>query len=160
MADTTYTANVTPITADTMNDVNRVVYTILGDPADVAAVKATLHASPGAIGSGTPAAGSFTTVVGATYRTVTGTVSANNVTATTLFDTSTNAGMYLVFAQLASSGAANYTASATVLNEGTGARIVANDGSLLTLTLSGTNVQGTQSSGSTQTITWSYLRVL
>jgi hypothetical protein len=37
MADTTYTDNVTVITADTMNDLNRLHYTILGDPATGAA---------------------------------------------------------------------------------------------------------------------------
>jgi hypothetical protein len=42
MADTTYTANVTPITADTMNDLNRLHYTIFGDPATAAAARTTL----------------------------------------------------------------------------------------------------------------------
>jgi hypothetical protein len=37
MADTTYTDNVTVITADTMNDLNRLHYTVLGDPATGAA---------------------------------------------------------------------------------------------------------------------------
>lgn len=62
MADTTYTDNVTVITADTMNDLNRLHYTIFSDPADLAAVKTTLHGAPGAIGGVTPAAGSFTTL--------------------------------------------------------------------------------------------------
>lgn len=38
MADTVYTDGVTLLTADTMNDLNRLHYTILGDPADDAAV--------------------------------------------------------------------------------------------------------------------------
>lgn len=42
MADTTYTDNVTVITADTMNDLNRLHYTILGDPATGAAAANTL----------------------------------------------------------------------------------------------------------------------
>lgn len=41
MADTTYTANVTPITADSMNDLNRLHYTIFGDPATAAAARTT-----------------------------------------------------------------------------------------------------------------------
>lgn len=39
MADTTYTDGITPITADSMNDLNRLHYTILGDPSDAAAIK-------------------------------------------------------------------------------------------------------------------------
>ena len=42
MADTVYVDGSTLLTADTMNDVNRLQYTILGDPADAAAVKAAL----------------------------------------------------------------------------------------------------------------------
>lgn len=44
MADTVYVSNVTPITADSMNDLNRLLYTILGDPADAAAARAGLAA--------------------------------------------------------------------------------------------------------------------
>ena len=47
MADTTYVDGATLLTADTMNDLNRLHYTILGDPADAAAVRTAL----GAIGS-------------------------------------------------------------------------------------------------------------
>lgn len=39
MADTAYTDGATVITADTMNDLNRLHYTIFGDPADIAAVR-------------------------------------------------------------------------------------------------------------------------
>ena len=39
MADTTFTDNVTVTAADWFNDVNRLHYTILGDPANIAAVK-------------------------------------------------------------------------------------------------------------------------
>lgn len=42
MADTAYTDNVTVITADTMNDLNRLHYTIFSDPADGAAAGKTL----------------------------------------------------------------------------------------------------------------------
>lgn len=42
MASTTYTDNTTIITADTMNDLNRLHYTILSDPADAAAVRTAL----------------------------------------------------------------------------------------------------------------------
>ena len=52
--------------------------------------------------------------------------------------------------------AANFTAIATVLFDGTTARIVANNGALLTLTLSGLNVQATQTSGGALLIYYSY----
>ena len=42
MADTVYVDGSTLLTADTMNDVNRLHYTILGDPADAAAVSNAL----------------------------------------------------------------------------------------------------------------------
>ena len=42
MADTTYVDGATLLTADTMNDLNRLHYTILSDPADSAAVKTAL----------------------------------------------------------------------------------------------------------------------
>jgi hypothetical protein len=59
---------------------------------------------------------------------------------------------------IANSGAANlYTVFATVVWDGTGARIVANNTANMTLTLSGANVQATQSSGSANDIYWSYL---
>ena len=42
MADTVYVDGATLLTADTMNDLNRLHYTILGDPANVEAVKTSL----------------------------------------------------------------------------------------------------------------------
>jgi len=43
MADTTYTDNTTPaVAADWLNDLNRLHYTILGDPADAAAARTGL----------------------------------------------------------------------------------------------------------------------
>lgn len=44
MADTTYVDGSTLLTADTMNDLNRLHYTILGDPADAAAVRTAIGA--------------------------------------------------------------------------------------------------------------------
>ena len=61
MADTVFVNTVTLSDEDWFNDLNRLHYTIFSDPANLAAVKATLHAAPGAIGGTTPAAGSFTT---------------------------------------------------------------------------------------------------
>lgn len=42
MADTTYTSGVTVISADTMNDLNRLHYTIFADPADAAAARTAI----------------------------------------------------------------------------------------------------------------------
>lgn len=60
--DTTFVNGTTLTDADWFNDVNRLHYTILGDPADIAAVKNTLHSAPGAIGNATPSTGAFTTI--------------------------------------------------------------------------------------------------
>jgi len=88
-----------------------------------------------------------------------GSVSATTAVATTLF-ASPGVGMYQVFCYVNSGDAANFTASATVMQESGGtARITANNGGSLTLTLSGLNIQGTQSSGATQNIVYSYLRI-
>lgn len=62
MATTTFVNGVTVSDEDWFNDVDRLVYDILGDVADMAALKLLLHAAPGAIGGGTPAAGAFTTL--------------------------------------------------------------------------------------------------
>ena len=45
MSDTVYVDTVTLLTADTMNDLNRLHYTIFSDPADLAAVRTTIYAS-------------------------------------------------------------------------------------------------------------------
>lgn len=86
-----------------------------------------------------------------------GTVSATNATATTIF-AANKTGRCEVTAYITSGDAASYTAAATVLTEGNGAaRIIANNGGMLTLTLSGLNVQVTQSSGATQTVGFKYV---
>lgn len=79
---------------------------------------------------------------------------------TTLFDTNpSGAGLYVVTAYLPNAGAANYTAFATVVSEGTNARIVANNGAALALSLSGLLVQAVQTSGAPQTVRWAYARI-
>lgn len=66
MADTTYTNGVTLTDADWFNDVNRLHYTILGDPADAAAALAALSGSVDAgftandYDAGTKNSGTFT----------------------------------------------------------------------------------------------------
>lgn len=108
-----------------------------------------------AIGGTTPAVGTFLTVRSASS------VTAITATATpvTLFTPSANSsGLYLVNAYITNAGAANYTAAAWLLFDGTNARLVTiSNGALLTITLSGTDVQATQTSGSNQVISYSYI---
>ena len=54
MADTVYVDGSTLLTADTMNDVNRLQYTILGDPADAAAVSSPLSTKTTVASATTP----------------------------------------------------------------------------------------------------------
>jgi hypothetical protein len=80
-------------------------------------------------------------------------------TATTVFSVESN-GLYQVTAFLANAGdAGNYAASAVVMSTGTGWRITADNGALLTITLSGSDVQLTQTSGSSQAVSWSYVLI-
>lgn len=58
-----------------------------------------------------------------------------------------------------SGGTPQYTSFATVICDGSGARIVSNNGTNLTITLSGLDIQATQTSGSNQTIYWTCLRM-
>jgi hypothetical protein len=87
-----------------------------------------------------------------------GSVSTVTATPAALFTIGgANRGRYDVVALIANSGsAANYTASASVIWDGTQGRIVADNGSLMTLTISGAEVRVTQSSGSNQTVRWSH----
>lgn len=83
-------------------------------------------------------------------------------TATTIFALS-GGGLYQVTAFLrAGEGAPGaYSSFATVAFDGTAARIVANDASLMTITLSGNNVQVTQLSSAPQPdgVAWSFSRL-
>lgn len=90
--------------------------------------------------------------------------SINNATATTMFAITGSLGLWLVACNLpAGNGSpALYTAFATIVVDGTtNPRIVSNDGTLLTITLSGTNVQVTQTSGGAQAggVDWVYQKI-
>ena len=77
-------------------------------------------------------------------------------TPTTIFSVSSK-GVYQVSAQLpAGIGAVSvYMAVATILCDGSAARIIANNGTNLLITLSGLDVQVTQNSGATHDVEWS-----
>lgn len=81
-------------------------------------------------------------------------------TPTTITAVSGVAALYIVSACVAfSGGPAQFTANARVMVDGNGARIVAEDGANLLLTLSGMNLQVTQTSGGNQNIFWKILRI-
>jgi hypothetical protein len=101
-------------------------------------------------------------VLAGNFASFTGLASANDNTATTLFALENLNATYMVTAII--TGSANAGAYHAVYIIGS---VAANShsiqalkaGSLLTLSLSGANVQATQSSGVTQTVTWSVTRM-
>lgn len=113
MTDTVYVDNTTLFMADSANDFNRLHYTIFSDPADLAAVKTTLHAAPGAIGGTTPAAGSFSALtlsgninLGANYISRAGTSAGFSLDA---FNNVTLSNQLNVGGTLTGAGAASFT---------------------------------------------------
>ena len=83
-------------------------------------------------------------------------VGVATATPITLFSAAV-AGRYDIFITCVVADAANYGAFATVITDGT-SRIVANNAALVLITLSGTDVQGTQALGSAQDIkaSWTF----
>jgi hypothetical protein len=101
-------------------------------------------------------------IIGGGIRTAAGLLSSiASGTATTAFSiTAANRGRYEVVAMIANSGDASiYSAISTVIWDGTTGRAVSNNGTLFTITLSGSNVQVTQISGSAQDVYWSFQRI-
>jgi hypothetical protein len=120
---------------------------------------------PGPIGGVTRNDGKFSTLSStgvtefAQSRTASNPLSIATATPTT-FLTLPGSGQYEIFAFFPfSGGPTQYTATATVLCDGNGARIIANNGTNLFITLSGLNVQVEQTSGSTQTFQFVYSRM-
>jgi hypothetical protein len=116
MATTTFVNGVTLSDEDWFNDLDRLHYDIFGDPADLAAVKDTLHSAPGAIGDVTPASGAFTTLTASGNSSVGGTFGVTG--ATTLSST------------LATTG--NATFSGDIIMDGTSKVMKALDGAVAT----------------------------
>jgi hypothetical protein len=89
-------------------------------------------------------------------------VSAPTGVATTVYSipSGVNGGFYVVAFLNSSGNPNNFTAAATVIFDGTDGRIVANNGGQMTLTLSGSDIQVTQTSGVTQTVTWKISQVV
>lgn len=78
MSDTTYVDGTTLLTADTMNDLNRLHYTILGDPANAAAVATAISAAT-LTGTQTLTNKRITARVGSTTSHATPTINTDNV---------------------------------------------------------------------------------
>jgi hypothetical protein len=104
-------------------------------------------------------------VVAGIFRSATATVNVNNNTAGTLFtlpDRTSNISTYIVSATInsPSASAANYSAYAIICVQNTTAKIMTQvNGALMTITLSGLNVQVTQSSGGNQDCVGTVTRV-
>jgi hypothetical protein len=116
------------------------------------------NAQTAAAASKIPLSGAGGTLDPGWYSTSGDTGSIATATPTTIFS-ALSAGRYDVAAWIASGGASDYTAFATVVSEGAAARIVSNNGAKLTVTISGTNVQVTQTAGTNKTVNWSYLKI-
>lgn len=91
-----------------------------------------------------------------TAKSVTGVVTA---TATTMFTLPASAGMYQVYAWISNVGSAYQSVARLVCDGTTLIRIEGTNGANLTITVSGRNVQCTQSSGVNQTVNYSYQRI-
>ena len=100
-------------------------------------------------------------IVNGGTRTASGNLSIVTAVATTIFSiTGANRGRYEVIAMIPNSGdAAIYSAVSTVLWDGTTGRAISNNGTGLTITLSGSDVKVTQTAGSTQAVYWSFQRI-
>ena len=101
-------------------------------------------------------------VLAGNFMSFQGSVSASTGTATTLFALENLNATYMVTAIITGTGSASayhavYVVGSVVTNSHSIQALKA--GSLLTLSLSGANVQATQSSGISQTITWSVTRM-
>ena len=100
-------------------------------------------------------------VAGGKFRTVSGSVSAATATATTLFTVPTQIGAYLVTVNVDADAANLYSATYIVNTQG-GSSTVATiiyKGSLISVSMSGYAVQGTQTSGGTALIQYSAMRI-
>jgi len=101
-------------------------------------------------------------VIAGNYTSFTGSVSAAHSTATTLFNLDNLSASYIVTAMITGTASANnYTAVYMIATVTNNSRVIQaiRAGALLTLSLSGGDVQATQSSGITQTIKWSVTRM-
>jgi hypothetical protein len=100
-------------------------------------------------------------VAGGRFRTVSGSVSATTATATTLFTAPAGLGAYLVTVNIDADDVANYGATYVVNTQGNSSTVATliYKGNLISISVSGSNVRVTQTSGATQTIQYSAVRI-
>jgi hypothetical protein len=119
----------------------------------------TFVANSTLIGSYIQNGGVYSAITATQAKTASGTLtSLASGTPTTIFS-ALSAGMYQVMTYQFGGSAAAFTASAVVLSTGASAKITSTNGSDMTLTLSGTNVQVTQTLGSAINVNWVYLKI-
>ena len=100
-------------------------------------------------------------IVGGIYSTVSGSVSAANATATTLFTTPSTVSAWMVTVNISAASVTLYAATYLINTQG-GSSTVATllyKGTNMLITMSGYAVQVTQTSGVTQTVSYSAMRI-
>jgi len=100
-------------------------------------------------------------LVGGIHSTVSGSVSAANATATTLFTTPSTVSAWMVTVNISAAAVTLYAATYLVNTQG-GSSTVATllyKGANISISMSGYSVQVTQTSGLTQTVTYSAMRI-
>jgi len=99
-------------------------------------------------------------IAGGRFRTVAGSVSAANATATTLFTVPTGLGAYFVTVNVDADATA-YAATYLINTQGGSATVATLifKGALVTITVSGYDVKVTQTSGATATVSYSAIRI-
>lgn len=96
---------------------------------------------------------------GGSWNSGSGTVATTSAVAATMFAAPDTPGLYLVYAYVADAGT-NYMSFAEITYDGTTlVRKDGTNGANLTITVSGTDVQATQSSGAAQTVAYAYVRI-
>lgn len=91
-----------------------------------------------------------------------GTLSCSDTVATTVKACNGNSALYIAWANLEGSGLANYAAWAVIFYDaslGAALRLDGVDGAKMAITVSGANIKATQSSGSTNTVTWCVFKI-
>jgi hypothetical protein len=120
-----------------------------------------LHPSSGVSIGNTTDPGATNLSVSGTTNTASGTQSALNATATTIYTMPTlPQGLYVVQAALGNNAPATFTAVSLITQgNGTSRATALATATNMTISVSGLNIQATQSAGGTATISWSVFRI-
>jgi hypothetical protein len=145
-------------TLQVLNSAGSTAILTLTDAGDLSAIN--IDNTP--IGATTPATGVFTSATAVKFITATASALTTTGVATTIVSLANQApACYLVTANIGTQNdTTHYGAFAVVYSDGTSARLATvNNGTLQTITLSGLNIQSTQSTGVNQTITMVVTRI-